>query len=165
MKRKKDGKKKGLFKNKLAKGILAGVLGFTLIGTVVGVTENQYHWISNNVSKNDNEDDSPMDSSIKEENGISIIGIQKKAASDSLYKYGEETVNYKFGEDVTDRVLYKINYTGQSEVPDSSILTISHEVGSMKIGCNKPFLKQITITLYAESDEKINASITLDFVE
>lgn len=165
MKRKKDEKKKGLFKNKLAKGILAGVLGFTLIGTVVGVTENQYHWISNNVSKNDNEDDSPMDSSIKEENGISIIGIQKKAASDSLYKYGEETVNYKFGEDVTDRVLYKINYTGQSEVPDSSILTISHEVGSMKIGCNKPFLKQITITLYAESDEKINASITLDFVE
>lgn len=65
MKRKKDEKKKGLFKNKLAKGILAGVLGFTLIGTVVGVTENQYHWISNNVSKNDNEDDSPMDSSIK----------------------------------------------------------------------------------------------------
>lgn len=105
MKRKKDEKKKGLFKNKLAKGILAGVLGFTLIGTVVGVTENQYHWISNNVSRNDNEDDSPMDSSIKEENGISIIGIQKKAASDSLYKYGEETVNYKFGEDVTDRVL------------------------------------------------------------
>lgn len=51
MKRKKDEKKKGLFKNKLAKGILAGVLGFTLIGTVVGVTENQYHWISNNVSK------------------------------------------------------------------------------------------------------------------
>lgn len=165
MKREKDEKKKGLFKSKLAKGILAGVLGFTLIGTVVGVTENQYHWISNNVSKKDNEDDSPMDSSIKEENGISIIGIQKKAASDSLYKYGEEIVNYKFGEDVTDRVLYKINYTGQSEVPDSSILIINHEVGSMKIGCNKPFLKQITITLYAESDEKINASITLDFVE
>lgn len=106
-----------------------------------------------------------MDSSIKEENGISIIGIQKKAASDSLYKYGEEIVNYKFGEDVTDRVLYKINYTGQSEIPDSSILTINHEVGSIKIGCNKPFLKQITITLYAESNEKINASITLDFVE
>lgn len=165
MERKKDEKKKGLFKSKFAKGILAGILGFTLIGTVVGVTENQYHWISNNVSKKDNEDDSPMDSSIKEENGISIIGIQKKAASDSLYKYGEEIVNYKFGEDVTDRVLYKINYTGQSEVPDSSILTISHEVGSIKIGCNKPFLKQITITLYAESDEKINASITLDFVE
>lgn len=165
MERKKDEQKKRLFKSKLAKGILAGVLGFTLIGTVVGVTENQYHWISNNVSKKDNEDDSPMDSSIKEENGISIIGIQKKAASDSLYKYGEETVNYKFGEDVTDRVLYKINYTGQSEVPDSSILTINHEVGSIKIGCNKPFLKQITITLYAESDEKINASITLDFVE
>lgn len=51
MKREKDEKKKGLFKRKLAKGILAGVLGFTLIGTVVGVTENQYHWISNNVSK------------------------------------------------------------------------------------------------------------------
>lgn len=51
MKSKKDEKKKGLFKSKLAKGILAGVLGFTLIGTVVGVTENQYHWISNNVSK------------------------------------------------------------------------------------------------------------------
>lgn len=39
MKREKDEKKKGLFKSKLAKGILAGVLGFTLIGTVVGVTE------------------------------------------------------------------------------------------------------------------------------
>lgn len=155
MKKEKDEKKKGLLKSKLAKGILAGVLGFTLIGTVVGVTENQYHWISNNVSKKDNEDDSPMDSSIKEENGISIIGIQKKAASDSLYKYGEEIVNYKFGEDVTDRVLYKINYTRQSEVPDSSILIINHEVGSIKIGCNKPFLKQITITLYAESNEKI----------
>lgn len=51
MKREKDEKKKGLLKSKLAKGILAGVLGFTLIGTVVGVTENQYHWISNNVSK------------------------------------------------------------------------------------------------------------------
>lgn len=51
MKKEKDEKKKGLFKSKLAKGILAGVLGFTLIGTVVGVTENQYHWISNNVSK------------------------------------------------------------------------------------------------------------------
>lgn len=51
MKREKDEKKKGLFKSKLAKGILAGVLGFTLVGTIVGVTENQYHWISNNVSK------------------------------------------------------------------------------------------------------------------
>lgn len=51
MERKKDEKKKGLFKSKLAKGILAGVLGFTLIGTVVGVTENQYHWNPEESSK------------------------------------------------------------------------------------------------------------------
>ncbi len=116
-----------------------------------------------NINKNETKNDTYIYTTVSNTNGINIQ--IKELASES--NYGVKSITYNvYPHTNTDKILYKIKYVDNSQVEDD-ILSINHDEKNrfLTIKCFKPFTKKIVLTLYAELNENINASIELDFVE
>ena len=116
-----------------------------------------------NINKNETINDTYISTTISNTNGMNIQ--IKELTSDS--GYGVKSITYNvYPHTNTDKILYKIKYVDSSQVEDG-ILSITHNEKNrlLTIKCFKPFSKKIILTLYAELNEDINASIELDFIE
>ena len=119
--------------------------------------------VKNWFTTNDHVKSDSLATQLKGENGIKL----KVKTLASASNYGSQVISYSVDPSFnTDTILYKIEYIDASSI-EEGVLSIKHDNSNnqITITCLKAFTKQIILTLYAESNENINASINIDFVE
>lgn len=119
--------------------------------------------VKNWFTTNDHVTSDNLATQLKGENGIKL----KVKTLASASNYGSQVISYSVDPSFnTDTILYKIEYNDASSI-EEGVLSIKHDNSNnqITITCLKAFTKQIILTLYAESNENINASINIDFVE
>lgn len=119
--------------------------------------------VKNWFTTNDNVKSDSLATQLKGENGIKL----KVKTLASANNYGSQVISYSVDPSFnTDTILYKVAYNDASSI-EEGVLSIKHDNSTKQITitCLKSFTKQIILTLYAESNENINASINIDFVE
>ena len=119
--------------------------------------------VKNWFTTNDHVTSDNLATQLKVENGIKLK--VKNLANEN--NYGSQIISYSVNPSFnTDTILYKIAYKDASSI-EEGVLSIKHDNSNnqITITCLKAFTKQIILTLYAESNENINASINIDFVE
>ena len=119
--------------------------------------------VKNWFTTNDHVKSDSLATQLKGENGIKL----KVKTLTSASNYGSQVISYSVDPSFnTDTILYKVAYNDASSI-EESVLSIKHDNSNnqITITCLKAFTKQIVLTLYAESNENINASINIDFVE
>lgn len=122
--------------------------------------------VKNWFTTNDHVTSDNLATQLKVENGIKLK-VKNLANDNEQTTLGTQIIKYTVDPDFyTEKVLYKIAYSDSSNV-EEGILKIVHNDASCEVivTCLKVFTKQIILTLYAESNENINASINIDFVE
>lgn len=81
--------------------------------------------------------------------------------------YGSYTIEYTVTPSVyTDEIKTSLTYADNSEV-GSDVLSIDHDTMNRKVTvhCKKAFTSKVTLTLYAESNDTVKATLTFDFRE
>lgn len=119
--------------------------------------------VKNWFTTNDHVKSDSLATQLKGENGIKL----KVKTLASASNYGSQVISYSVDPSYnTDTILYKVAYNDASSI-EEGVLSIKHDNSNNKITitCLKAFTKQIVLTLYAKSNENINASINIDFVE
>lgn len=119
--------------------------------------------VKNWFTTNDHVKSDSLATQLKGENGIKL----KVKTLASANNYGSQVISYSVDPSFnTDTILYKVAYNDASSI-EEGVLSIKHNNSNnqITITCLKAFTKQIILTLYAESNENINASINIDFVE
>lgn len=119
--------------------------------------------VKNWFTTNDHVKSDSLATQLKGENGIKL----KVKTLASASNYGSQVISYSVDPSFnTDTILYKVAYNDASSI-EEGVLSIKHDNSNnqITITCLKAFTKQIILTLYAESNENINASINIDFVE
>lgn len=119
--------------------------------------------VKNWFTTNDHVKSDSLATQLKGENGIKL----KVKTLASASNYGSQVISYSVDPSFnTDTILYKVAYNDASSI-EEGVLSIKHDNSNnqITITCLKAFTKQIVLTLYAESNENINASINIDFVE
>lgn len=119
--------------------------------------------VKNWFTTNDHVTSDNLATQLKVENGIKLK--VKNLANEN--NYGSQVISYSVDPSFnTDTILYKVAYNDASSI-EEGVLSIKHDNSNnqITITCLKAFTKQIILTLYAESNENINASINIDFVE
>lgn len=119
--------------------------------------------VKNWFTKNDHVTSDNLATQLKGENGIKLK-VKNLASANN---YGSQVISYSVDPSFnTDTILYKVAYNDASSI-EEGVLSIKHDNSNnqITITCLKAFTKQIVLTLYAESNENINASINIDFVE
>lgn len=119
--------------------------------------------VKNWFTTNDHVKSDSLATQLKGENGIKL----KVKTLASASNYGSQVISYSVDPSFnTDTILYKVAYNDASSI-EEGVLSIKHDNSNnqITITCLKVFTKQIILTLYAESNENINASINIDFVE
>ena len=135
-----------------------GVLGTCALSGYVG-----YCIGTKQVSKA-NETDKGINAEVNE-NGINVKMVYNAATTEDTY--GSYTITYTVTPEVyTDEIKTKLTFADGSEV-DSSILSIDHDTMNRKVTvhCKKVFTSNVTLTLYAESNSNVKATMTFDFRE
>ncbi len=119
--------------------------------------------VKNWFTTNDHVTSDNLATQLKIENGIKLQ-VKNLASANN---YGSQVISYSVDPSFnTDTILYKVAYNDASSI-EEGVLSIKHDNSNnqITITCLKAFTKQIILTLYAESNENINASINIDFVE
>lgn len=119
--------------------------------------------VKNWFTTNDHVTSDNLATQLKVENGIKLK-VKNLASANN---YGSQVISYSVDPSFnTDTILYKVAYNDASSI-EEGVLSIKHDNSNnqITITCLKAFTKQIILTLYAESNENINASINIDFVE
>lgn len=119
--------------------------------------------VKNWFTTNDHVTSDNLATQLKVENGIKLK-VKNLASANN---YGSQVISYNVDPSFnTDTILYKVAYNDASSI-EEGVLSIEHDNSTKQITitCLKAFTKQIILTLYAESNENINASINIDFVE
>lgn len=119
--------------------------------------------VKNWFTTNDHVTSDNLATQLKVENGIKLK-VKNLASANN---YGSQVISYSVDPSFnTDTILYKVAYNDASSI-EEGVLSIKHDNSTKQITitCLKSFTKQIILTLYAESNENINASINIDFVE
>lgn len=119
--------------------------------------------VKNWFTTNDHVTSDNLATQLKIENGIKLK--VKNLANEN--NYGSQVISYSVDPSFnTDTILYKVAYNDASSI-EEGVLSIKHDNSTKQITitCLKAFTKQIILTLYAESNENINASINIDFIE
>lgn len=119
--------------------------------------------VKNWFTTNDHVTSDNLATQLKVENGIKLK-VKNLASANN---YGSQVISYSVDPSFnTDTILYKVAYNDASSI-EEGVLSIKHDNSNnqITITCLKSFTKQIILTLYAESNENINASINIDFVE
>ena len=119
--------------------------------------------VKNWFTTNDHVKSDSLATQLKGENGIKLK-VKNLASANN---YGSQIISYSVDPSFnTDTILYKVAYNDASSI-EEGVLSIKHDNSNnqITITCLKAFTKQIILTLYAESNENINASINIDFVE
>lgn len=115
------------------------------------------------IKNNSNPNESNLVSSIDNNKGINLV--VKSIQSDN--DYGTQEITYTVTPSFyAGQIIYKLNYLNDAPL-EEDILSILHDVENNKltITCLKPFLKQIILTLYAETNESVFATLKIDFIE
>lgn len=115
------------------------------------------------IKNNSNPNESNLVSSIDNNKGINLV--VKSIQSDN--DYGTKEITYTVTPSFyAGQIIYKLNYLNDAPL-EEDILSILHDVENNKltITCLKPFLKQIILTLYAETNESVFATLKIDFIE
>lgn len=115
------------------------------------------------IKNNSNPNKSNLVSSIDNNKGINLA--VKSIQSDN--DYGTQEITYTVTPSFyAGQIIYKLNYLNDAPL-EEDILSILHDVENNKltITCLKPFLKQIILTLYAETNESVFATLKIDFIE
>ena len=115
------------------------------------------------IKNNSNPNESNLVSSIDNNKGINLV--VKSIQSDN--GYGTQEITYTVTPSFyAGQIIYKLNYLNDAPL-EEDILSILHDVENNKltITCLKPFLKQIILTLYAETNESVFATLKIDFIE
>lgn len=119
--------------------------------------------VKNWFTTNDHVTSDNLATQLKVENGIKLK-VKNLASANN---YSSQVISYSVDPSFnTDTILYKVAYNDASSI-EEGVLSIKHDNSNTQITitCLKAFTKQIILTLYAESNENINASINIDFVE
>lgn len=119
--------------------------------------------VKNWFTTNDHVKSDSLATQLKGENGIKLK-VKNLASANN---YGSQIISYSVDPSFnTDTILYKVAYNDASSI-EEGVLSIKHDNSNnqITITCLKAFTKQIILTLYAESNENINASINIDFIE
>ena len=116
------------------------------------------------IINNSNRNESNLVSSIDNNKGINLV--VKSIQSDN--DYGTQEITYTVTPSFyAGQIIYKLNYFNDDAPLEEDIFSILHDVENNKltITCLKPFLKQIILTLYAETNESVFATLKIDFIE
>ena len=116
------------------------------------------------IINNSNRNESNLVSSIDNNKGINLV--VKSIQSDN--DYGTQEITYTVTPSFyAGQIIYKLNYLNDDAPLEEDIFSILHDVENNKltITCLKPFLKQIILTLYAETNESVFATLKIDFIE
>lgn len=116
------------------------------------------------IINNSNHNESNLVSSIDNNKGINLV--VKSIQSDN--DYGTQEITYTVTPSFyAGQIIYKLNYLNDDAPLEEDIFSILHDVENNKltITCLKPFLKQIILTLYAETNESVFATLKIDFIE
>ena len=116
------------------------------------------------IINNSNRNESNLVSSIDNNKGINLV--VKSIQSDN--DYGTQEITYTVTPSFyAGQIIYKLNYLNDDAPLEENIFSILHDVENNKltITCLKPFLKQIILTLYAETNESVFATLKIDFIE
>jgi hypothetical protein len=156
-------------KKQLKKGLIIGLSITTLFTSAAFVGINLRKKVQADtpiINNNENKDNQNTNYTIKE-NGIKII---EKAASNEG-NYGTRTFTYTTDPSVNNDTI-NISLVDKDNNPvsyngDDDALTIVHTFSSqtITITCNKVFTKQLILKLTSSINEKVSASVTIDFVE
>ena len=135
--------------------IIFSLAGLLLVSSIAIPT------IINNKS---NSNESSLISSIDNNKGINLVVKSIQSEND----YGSQEITYTVTPSFyAGQIIYKLNYFNDDTPLEDNILSILHDVENNKltITCLKPFLKQIVLTLYAETNESVFATLKIDFIE
>lgn len=150
--------------NKTLKVLLITLASATICGAIGGISYYAGYVNGANTIETSTDNDMEIINSGVVENGVSIKCAFKANSGDA---YGAYEITYTVTPSIyTDEIKAELSYSDKTSVPEDICSVTMDTINSkVTVHCKAAFTKQITLRLYAASNESVEAKMTFDFTE